>query len=336
MTNLIAIVVPVFNAGPALLSCVQSLQAQTDDHFEVVVVDDGSTDDGLGLARMRCEQDPRFRFANKHNGGVSSARNMGLSMAKGDWVLFVDADDTVEPDFVSSMRSAASGQDLVICAYDSVGAGVSVPFVLRLSGANITMDQIYEHSFCTPILNGGCCNKAFRLDLIRRHALLFDERVSVGEDMVFLAQYYRHCHSAAYVDRVLYHYSVNHQSLTQSALTQGLVTQRDASVLRAMDALQQALLEQKPNIRAYGRFRQVRSSLRLLFQMVLAGSHSPTGLGPLTRLVRGGLWHFLRSPHARWVERLTALGFALLPKAVFTMAVSFASGRARWVSGLRG
>lgn len=333
---LISVIVPFYNAKKCLSIVVSSLQKQDDLHFELLLVDDGSTDGSSELAQVFAASDRRIHFFQKSNGGVSSARNLGLTMAKGDWVLFVDADDSVEPDFVSSMRAAALGHDLAICAYDSVGADVSLPFVFHLNGAGITMDQVYEHSLCTPILNGGCCNKVFRLDLIRQHALQFDERLSVGEDMVFLAQYYRHCHSADYINRVLYHYTVNHQSLTQSALTHGFVTERDTSVLRAMDALQQALLEQKPNIRAYGRFRQVRSSLRLLFQMVLAGSHSPTGLGPLTRLVRGGLWHFLRSPHARWVERLTALGFALLPKAVFTMAVSFASGRARWVSGLRG
>lgn len=332
---LISVIVPFYNAKKCLSIVVSSLQKQDDQHFELLLVDDGSTDGSDELAQVFAASDRRIHFHQKSNGGVSSARNMGLSMAKGDWVLFVDADDAVEPDFVSSMRAAASGHDLAICGYDSVSADVSVPFVLGLGGVDITMDQVYEHSLCTPILNGGCCNKAFRLDLIRQHALQFDERVSVGEDVVFLAEYFQHCERVAYVNRVLYHYTVNTQSLTQSAISQGRVTARDASVLSAMDTLVFALKDQSPLVRGYGDFRRVRSSLRLLFQMVLAGTQEPKWLAHIAHHSRAGLVAFWRSSHSRWLERLTVLAIAVAPSVVFFMASALARRRPSWLAGLR-
>lgn len=334
MPCLISIVVPVFNAGPALERCLLSLQKQTDSNFEVVLVDDGSSDDCLSSAHHFIESDARIRLFSKSNGGVSSARNLALTFVRGDVVLFVDADDTVEPDFIAVMRTAIEGKDLVVCAYDSVRPTGSESFVLS-SSTIVNMDAVYEHSFCTQIINGGCCNKAFRLDLIRQHGLRFNESFSVGEDMVFLAEYFQHCERVAYVNRVLYHYTVNAQSLTQSAISQGRVTARDASVLSAMDALVLALKDQSPLVRGYGDFRRVRSSLRLLFQMVLAGTQEPKWLAHIAHHSRAGLVAFWLSSHSRWLERLTVLAIAVAPSVVFTMALAFARRRPGWLAGLR-
>jgi hypothetical protein len=173
------------------------------------------------------------------------------------------------------------------------------------------------------------------MDLIRQHGLRFDESMSVGEDMVFLADYFQYCRSVAYVDRVLYHYTVNVQSLTQLAINQRRVTARDASVLLAMDALVQRLREQSPTVRGYGDFRRVRSSLRLLFQMVLSGSQEPKWLAHIALHCRAGWLAFWRSPHARWIERLTVLGVVVAPAVVFSLASALARRRPRWVAELR-
>jgi hypothetical protein len=185
------------------------------------------------------------------------------------------------------------------------------------------------------MINGGCCNKAFRMDLIRQQSLRFNELFSVGEDMVFLADYFQHCQSVAYVSRVLYHYTVNAQSLTQSAISQRRVTSRDASVLNAMDTLVLALKDQSPLVRGYGDFRRVRSSLRLLFQMVLAGTKESKWLAHIAQHSRAGLVAFWRSSHSRWLERLTVLAIAVAPSVVFSMASALARRRPDCLAGLR-
>ena len=89
------VIIPAYNAGKYLDECLESLVSQSFKDFEVIVVDDGSTDRTAVLGRKYTELDNRFRLVEKDNGGVSSARNSGIDNAKGEWVLFVDADDVL-------------------------------------------------------------------------------------------------------------------------------------------------------------------------------------------------------------------------------------------------
>jgi glycosyltransferase involved in cell wall biosynthesis len=334
MQNLITIVVPFFNAMAFLEKNLQSLLSQSDSNIEVILIDDGSSDGSGEWAERWVDQHPRFQLIRQSNRGVSSARNLGLSKARGAWILFVDADDMVHPDFVAAMRAAVQGKDFAVCAYDRVGPKGSTPFVMRDSQA-VSLAQVYEHTLCTPVMNGGCCNKIFRMDVIREHGLRFNEQFSVGEDMVFLAHYLKHSQTVGYVPEVLYHYTVNPQSLTRSALTRRQVSDRDASVLLAMDALVEVLKDQGPEVKALGDFRRVRSSLRLLFQMVLTDTREPLWLAHIHRHFRAGMWGHWRSVHARWVERVTLLGFVLAPSALFKIGSFAARHRPRWLFDLR-
>jgi len=335
MQKLISVVVPFFNGMNFLERSLQSLESQTDRDFEVVLVDDGSVDGSGEWATGWVEKHPKFHLVRQTNQGVSSARNLGLSKARGSWVLFVDADDTVEPDFVAAMREAGNQNDLAVCAYETVGLGETRAYILS-NGSEIDMDLVYEHTLCTAQLNGGCCNKLFRMEVIREHGLHFNTSLSVGEDMVFLADYFQHCRTVAYVDRVLYHYTVNSHSLTQSAISLRQVSARDASVLMAMDGLVELLQKQSPKVRGYGDFRRVRSSLRLLFQMVLSDTREPLWLSQMARHCRAGWMTFCRSPHARWVECLTVISFMVAPNMLFSMASFLARRRPQWVAGFRG
>ena len=334
MQNLISVIVPFFNAKSYLQINLHTWLAQTDAHFELILVDDGSLDGSWELARVWAEGHAHVRVHHKANGGVSSARNLGLTVAQGEWVLFVDADDTIEPHFVAAMRAAVQGKDFAVCAYDRVGPKGSTPFVMRDSQA-VSLAQVYEHTLCTPVMNGGCCNKIFRMDVIREHGLRFDEQFSVGEDMVFLAHYLKHSQTVGYVPEVLYHYTVNPQSLTRSALTRRQVSERDASVLLAMDALVEVMKDQGQEVKAVGDFRRVRSSLRLLFQMVLTDTREPLWLAHIHRHFRAGIWGHWRSPHARWGERMTVMGFFLAPSFLFKMGAFVARHRPRWLFDLR-
>jgi len=95
------------------------------------------------------------------------------------------------------------------------------------------------------------------------------------------------------------------------------------------------LKDQSPLVRGYGDFRRVRSSLRLLFQMVLAGTKEPQWLAHITHHIRAGLVAFCLSSHSRWVERLTVLAIVVSPSVVFSLALAFARRRPSWVTGLR-
>ena len=113
--NKVSIVVPVYNAQKWLGYCLNSLLAQTWTEFEVILVNDGSTDDSLEICRNYAELDSRFRVLDVPNGGVSRARNLGVSQATGRYLVFVDSDDVVTPDMLEVMLDCArrTGMELV-------------------------------------------------------------------------------------------------------------------------------------------------------------------------------------------------------------------------------
>lgn len=95
-TDLISVIVPVYNIAPWICRCVESIQAQTYENLEIILVDDGSTDDGLKICHALAKADSRIRVCHKENGGLASARLAGIEIATGDWITFVDGDDMVE------------------------------------------------------------------------------------------------------------------------------------------------------------------------------------------------------------------------------------------------
>ena len=95
-TLLVSVIVPVYNVAPYLEQCLDSIVNQTYQNLEIILVDDGSTDESGAICDRYAEQDGRIQVVHKENGGLSSARNVGLDKMTGEWVLFVDSDDWIE------------------------------------------------------------------------------------------------------------------------------------------------------------------------------------------------------------------------------------------------
>lgn len=115
----ISVIVPVYNAARWLPDLFRSLEAQTFTGFEVILVDDGSTDESASLCEVRAQRDSRFRLVSRHNAGVSAARNIGIDEARGKWIYFIDADDMAQPQSLSRLldTGVATDADIVIGGY---------------------------------------------------------------------------------------------------------------------------------------------------------------------------------------------------------------------------
>lgn len=98
---LFSIIVPVFNAEKRLSECIESILNQSVADFELLLINDGSTDSSLDVCNSYAKQDGRIRVLSKENGGVSSARNLGIEKSAGQWIAFIDADDTVSPSYLA-------------------------------------------------------------------------------------------------------------------------------------------------------------------------------------------------------------------------------------------
>lgn len=115
MKELISVIIPVYNVQDYLRSCVDSIRNQTYTNLEIILVDDGSTDDSGVICEQYAEKDNRIRVLHKPNGGQSSARNMGIDRAEGRWLTFVDSDDLVAPDMIEKMHHVIGNGDIVMC-----------------------------------------------------------------------------------------------------------------------------------------------------------------------------------------------------------------------------
>lgn len=119
---LISVIVPVYNVETHIAACIASLRAQDFDDFEAIIIDDGATDNSVSVALDAIDDDPRFKVIRQENGGLSAARNTGLDHARGQYIAFVDSDDTVTPDYLSTLHQALDGStaDWAACAIRSV------------------------------------------------------------------------------------------------------------------------------------------------------------------------------------------------------------------------
>ena len=207
----ISIVIPVFNAADTLKQCVSSVIAQSFEDWELLLVDDGSSDDSGAICSMFHEADQRIRFYSISHGGVSAARNTALEKAEGEHICFIDADDTVEPDYLSSLFQFKD-YDMVLCGYysDRFLENGQLCHRQKCLPDNLDFVSINNRKDLVPLFLSGMihinCNKLLKTDIILRHQLRYPA-YSVNEDYVFMLRYLEYCSSLKTVTRPLYHWT---------------------------------------------------------------------------------------------------------------------------------
>lgn len=202
--SLATIVIPAYNVSGYIGECLESLLTQSYRDIEILVVDDGSTDGTADVVRRYADADSRVKLFNNENHGVSYSRNFAIVKGTGDYLLFIDADDVVSPDYVESLVEPLSNGS---CEMSAVGI---VPF----SGDAPAFSAGEWHMFknrekyhaCLGICRGFACNKAFLYRIVRDRGIRFDETVAQSEDMLFLLDYLDHCGSIVFDDGTRYGY----------------------------------------------------------------------------------------------------------------------------------
>lgn len=215
--SMISIIVPVYNAYPYLRKCVDSIIAQTVQEWELLLVDDGSTDGSSELCDLLVQKDNRIRVIHKDNGGASSARNAGLDIASGTYIMFVDSDDWIAPDLCKKLleeMNSIEECDLVIGGYIIVEKdGFHDNGVLHaVINMNENLSSYFEFAYMTDRFSGPVV-KLYRRKLIGGQR--FDTSVRLGEDFQFNMRYLMKCSKILMSDTVGYYYNkLNYQSIT--------------------------------------------------------------------------------------------------------------------------
>lgn len=219
----ISVIVPVYNVEKYLSHCIDSIITQTFTDFELLLVDDGSTDGSGKICDYYAGKDERVKVFHNENKGVSAARNQGLKEAAGDWICFVDSDDWVENDYLQCLLYDGSLIGECIVCQSFYVENESCPekrYKSRLYPDTILREPFDEHQMMAHILNDFSVNifsKLFKKRVLNDNKIYFNEKTSVFEDAIFLHEYLLHIKEIHLRSSVSYHYMQrnNVQSLTR-------------------------------------------------------------------------------------------------------------------------
>ena len=213
--ELISIIVPIYNAQPFLAKCLFSIIQQTYRNIEIILVDDGSTDKSGRICDEFAKCDKRIKVLHEENGGVSSARNKGLLKATGHYCAFVDSDDWITNDCIEQLYNTIKDGDLSVGGIESLTLkGFKVHHkengTLMFDDSNRLASYIYgPNDISCPFA------KLFKMDIIRKYNLLFNNNIKYGEDALFVFEYLYRSNSIAFMPQTIYIYNrININSAT--------------------------------------------------------------------------------------------------------------------------
>lgn len=221
-TPLISIIVPFYNADKYLDRCIHSILAQTYEQCELILINDGSSDNSLNICQAFVASNENIRLLSQANSGVSAARNSGLRVAKGEYVMFVDSDDYMFPQMCEIMIKAIAEKnaDLVVCGTTETWGGLWVPdrdvdYQTLDSFKKDFIEHLNSELLSPP------WNKIYRRELIKD---MFNTSISLGEDLVFNLNYLKNCQRVSFIRSApFYHEKANENSLVNRVYPSRLI-----------------------------------------------------------------------------------------------------------------
>lgn len=223
----VSIIIPVFNSQEFLDRCIQSVLAQTFRSFEVLLINDGSTDKSGKICDFYAATDKRIKVFHVKNGGVSAARNLGLEKAKCEYVAFIDSDDSVHSEYIGELYHTAKAMDS-----DIVCSGYTYTDKILKYEHNDFIDlENTRESFVEHLLQntgGTICSKLFKESVISAHKLRFDGTLRMREDLIFALQFAFLANSFHSIQNFYYYYNgLNEDSLSKRDNTEGRLQVRN-------------------------------------------------------------------------------------------------------------
>lgn len=291
---LVSIILPVYNAQNHIARCLESICAQSWQNIEIIVLNDGSKDQSLPVCEAFRAKDERIVLVDKANSGVSDTRNLGLKLASGKYVQFVDSDDYIDPDFTEHLVTAAEQNhaDLVIAPYkmvipagatkpeqvleklqDDLGVmHVARPPEVRVYG--FLPEGVYDKdTFARRLMDKPASyfysvlwNKLYRREMLLAHDIRFTSEMRWAEDLVFNMQYIQYAAVFASIAQPGYYYVQNPQSICHTQINPATLVQNKIQVFRYYKDLYTRL----------GMYEQVRPQL-YKFLVDIAESTYPSG-----------------------------------------------------------
>ena len=300
MTPLISVIIPAYNAGQFLEECLNSIANQSIKDFEVVIIDDGSTDDTSLIATRYMESDSRFRLISTTNGGVSRARNIGIDESRGKYISFVDADDALHPQALEMMMQALERNSAQVC----ITGFKQGKHIGRFPKHDDKEDvYTYQEAMRVALYQKRLLNSPWGV-LVSRDMLTPERRFREGtryEDLDAFYRLYEGASSIVYLHYPYYFYRDNPQSFLNTWSDSRL------DVLDVTDRMVEFIRSNYPELLPAALDRRFSAHYNMLLLMYSRGVQNSQALERCLLIVREGRSRALRDPHVRLKNKIGAL-----------------------------
>lgn len=310
---MVTLVVPVYNMERYLKRCMDSLLHQTCRDYEILLIDDGSTDSSGALCDGYAANHPELvRVLHKPNGGLSSARNAGIDNARGEFVIFPDPDDWVESVYVQSLldRQQRYQADMVVLGHYVDTDHSSVPATADGPVQLFSGSQAQRGLLLPPQMQGFSWIKLYRMDLIRENGICFRTGLGTTEDLDFAYRYLEHCSRVCYDPCCrVYHYCQRADSSTHSPFNRSKL-----GTIRTYEDIIEDCSDRDPELALQARMEICTCAVNLLWENESSVQPDPQIRRDLRRRIARLLPGYLRQAHYGLGRKIQALLAAASPR----------------------
>ncbi|MDQ8371304.1 glycosyltransferase family 2 protein [Enterococcus faecium] len=211
----LSIIVPIYNVEKYLEKCLTSIQNQTYDEYEVLMINDGSTDSSKQIAEKFSNEDLRFKYFEVTNAGVSNARNIGISKSSGNYLTFIDSDDFIDQNHLQLFMTEMDYFDLVVGGFKVIDSEIDIR--KRKENAELSRKELIQGILKDSSIYSFPWNKFFRREIVVDNKIAFRTDIHYGEDLIFDIEYALHVNKAYVLSSDTYHY-VQHSDSASATL----------------------------------------------------------------------------------------------------------------------
>lgn len=309
---IISVIVPVYNTAKYIRSCVESILAQTINDFELILVDDGSVDGSEKICDEYSNKYSNVFSLHQNNQGVSSARNLGIENASGDYIVFVDSDDWVEPDYLEILLGNMTQGGLSVCRLEESNKSQEHG---RMPTQFLSVTEAQISVFSCNGMQGFPVTKMFDRNLLLRSHVWFDETIGICEDVLFVVQYLKYTYgSIIFTDSALYHYRKMPNGSTNNRYKKGVKLQKkQLTEFYAIDNCKQYLVADWRVEDAWTQ-RAVKGAVTDIRAMIASGEDYADEYSIRLRYVKKNLRNYITGNIGAKSAKISALLCAISPR----------------------
>lgn len=297
---MVSVLVPAYNAEKTIKRCIDSIICQTYYNIELIVVDDGSSDETLSILSDYSKRDNRIVIKSQSNQGVASARNACLKEANGDYILYVDADDWIESNMIQRMVDLIGNADIALCGNDNSETPYNVSFVPKVQiecwDQQKQMLEFMKHKRMTGML----WNKLIRRKIA--NGIWFDEKTGFGEDAQFLWQILKRSKKMIITNEILYHHVLEENSISHLNFSD-----KKYSAIPMWEDINKEVEKKYPELRELAIERLMCATVFSLYEIRSSEYRNVKNIKHMRSIVRKNIFKFIQSNNVSLKFKLYAM-----------------------------